>query len=334
MAAFDFSIKPVETLRNDLDRLTILRMLPDTPPVFNLVNLMNDLLSEDAMPFDIRWAYHDFAAAVLSSEAAGVTGDRWRDFLIEAVLERENAFSLAAAHGRLDDALTRAWARDLSIVQTLFLLDDAMVRNWCSISQHGADLSGWASFSTASFYIVEGEGPLPTMRRMLLSSEDWSLLAAPLGELHAQFGAGAMLGCRYMDFTPDGLVAIERVNPPGGERNGEIDAAVAAFCEGGAPRPLLVTGQSASGLIRAAVSGCSAHIVRLGDASLYPMLCERLADIRTRFIALIPAPHPMEPLLSDIVGEGLAEPPQNIMPIMYTRYNDPMLTSLCTHIQV
>jgi|GEM_PF-3673080 len=334
MATFDFSIKPIEALRNDLDRLTVLRGLLELPPVANLISLMNDLLSDEVMPFDIQWAYHDFAAVVLSSEPPAVTGDHWRDCLMEAVLERENVFSLAAARGRLDDVLSQAYSRDLAIVQTLFLLDDAMLRNWCAPSQRGADVSGWASFSNVGFYIVEGEGPLPAMRRMLLSSEDWSQLAKPLGDLHAQFGAGAMVGHRYIEMTHEGLRPVARVNARVAEADERLLSLFMEFSQGAEPEALLVTGAKALLAVRSALVETPLHIVRLGDPSLYTLLCDRLCDTRMRFAVLLPPVHPMEPLFTDLLGDGISELPRNLLPIMVSPVSDSVLTSLCTHIQV
>ncbi len=326
MATFDFSIKPVETLRNDMDRLTILRPLLDAPPVMQLVSLMNDLLSDDAMPFDIQWAYHDFAAAVLGGEPPVVTGDRWRDSLIEAIFERENVFSVAASKGLCDDALLRAYARDLSIVQHLFLLDDAMVRNWCTPSQSGADLSGWAGFSNMGFYIVEGDGPLPSMRRMLLSSEDWSRLAKPLMDMHAQHGAGATLGHRYIQYDGETFEPVARVRVAKAAPDPALAEALRNFSAGEAPRAVLVCGPDAIPKSAAALTASGLHVVRLRDISLFPALCDRLEGVRARFAVLMPSPHPADPMLSDLLGTGLTALPQNVMPVATYPVADPMLT--------
>ncbi len=325
MATFDFSVKPVEALRNDLDKVTILRALLETPPVAQLINLMNELLSDDAMPYDIQWAYHDFASAVLASTPPTVTGDRWRDCLIEAVLEKENISSIAASKGRQDDMLQRAFARDLNIIQALFLLDDSMVRIWCTPSQNGADLSNWAAFSSLGFYIVEGDGPLPAMRRMLLSSEDWSQLAKPLMDLHAQFGAGAALGHRYLNFSHDGLQAVARPNSLSYETDPRLSELLNAHAAGKNPGPIFIGGPFAMRAALAALAPLGLNVVRLNDVTAYAALRDRLDGARTRYAVLMPAPHPADPLLSDLLGEGLERPADNLLPVALSPAYDPML---------
>lgn len=330
MGTFNFSAKPVETLSNDLDRLTILRYILDMSPVSNLLNLMSDLLADDLMSTDIQWAYHDLAGAILCAEPPRITGDHWKDFLIHILLDMPNAFSISAMKGYRDDALRNAMANDLSIMQRLFMLDDGIIRNWCTLRKPDLDTSNWGTFTSQDFYIVDGDGPLPSMRRMLLASENWASLVDSLYEMHTAHGAGVPLVYRWMNysghFTPIHTPNLSLADAP----DPALVKAVADFEAGGrsqSPSAILLTGINPLEKARGALAASGLKIIRLTDTGQFEHLAEQIRFLRLRFAVVISLLHPYDPALVDILGEGLCMPPDNILPLVIYGQEDAGLAS-------
>ena len=176
---------PVEALRNEIDRLTILRDLLIEPPLLALTGLMDELLAEDWQPFNVAWAYHEFASAIVHADAPRVLGDPWRDYLLWAILERGNLFSRKQQSGGGTPVLDGMMSADLHIMQQLFLLDDAMMRDWCRELMRAEVSDDWARWSMSVPSPEYGTGALAQMRAFLVLSEDWGQLVDKIGEYYA-----------------------------------------------------------------------------------------------------------------------------------------------------
>ncbi len=204
-------LHPVEAMRNDIDRLTVLRDLTSEPPLQTLVGLMDELLAEDWQPYNVSWAYHEMASAVLHAGAAAVTGDRWRDYILYAILQRDNLFSLSAAAGKRDEVLLAAMAADLQIMHQLFLLDDSILRHWCKellrAGASGEEEGAFASWSASLPAADYGKGPIAQMRAHLNLSEDWGKVAPVLYDYFAKHGSGSFLGGKRFVWDGQALTA-------------------------------------------------------------------------------------------------------------------------------
>lgn len=176
MPNYNSKITPTEDLSLKLNSLTVLDEIREFAPIYKLCNTLTGIRHNFSLgaTCEIRWCYHDFIRGLVWDESPPITGDRWQDFLLHAVLKTVSPFSIAAARGKVDAALRSAMERDLRILQQAFLLDDFTLRSWCQsfmTDGEGDDTSQWISYSGQGLYILEGDSPLLNMQRLLLTTE-------------------------------------------------------------------------------------------------------------------------------------------------------------------
>lgn len=117
-----------EQIIQRLSRLTVLRPLLEEPPFAALYRYASALAAGD-MP-GVAFAYHALAAALTAGCYREVTGDIFEDYLLYALLERENAFSRRALCNRWNDAVSAAMASDLEQLQGLSRVNSALLKKW------------------------------------------------------------------------------------------------------------------------------------------------------------------------------------------------------------
>ncbi len=195
---------PVESLRGEIDRLTVLRDITLEPPLVALIGLMEELLAEDWQAYNVCWSYHEFVSAILHAGAPCVLHDPWRDYLLYVALERDHLFSLRSCAGTADKPLLAAFAGDLRVLQQLYLLDDGMIRSWCrQITHTDSEWVGWAGEGAPDY----GAGQLAQMRCRVNLSEDWGQLAPALHDFFRNEGSGIALAARRLYWDGSELTA-------------------------------------------------------------------------------------------------------------------------------
>lgn len=115
-------------LLNRLRRVSVLRdaLLEEELAAMN--RLLQALYTDN--PFDAAEEYHVLSHALITKGKRRVSGDLFRDYLLYLFLERENAFSRAAAQGCYDEPLAAAMRQDLIFLEPFFALGSVLLKRW------------------------------------------------------------------------------------------------------------------------------------------------------------------------------------------------------------
>ena len=197
------TVQETQTILNSLDRLALYtHILKDA--TFQSYCAMLRCVAAGESP-------HRFvaAAAKLSGllaqhserNAGSVQGDAWQHFLVQQIVEAENAFTLRAAlvgPSGLSPALRSLAKEDLSILRRLFDLNAAAWRTLAPHLELGETLPymAWEDFSIPGLY--DNDRHEQDLRARLSSLQDWRDAVAPLAAYYRRHGTGDF--ARYSAF--------------------------------------------------------------------------------------------------------------------------------------
>lgn len=117
-----------ETVSALIDRLTVMRPLAESEPMQKLRGFCRSLLAGD-----LRRAFGEVYAitsSLLTCGARRVTGELFKDLLLDGILLKNHPFALMAAENRLDEAIYNAMREDLDLLSALRELDGATLVRW------------------------------------------------------------------------------------------------------------------------------------------------------------------------------------------------------------
>jgi len=145
-----------------LGQLTVLRFLRQQPPFAALETLLGHLSQHNLAA--AAEAYYDLTGALLQAEVRRISGNIFRDYLLDALLMVPNRFSLQAALGQRDEALCIAMRYDLSHLGTLFGLNSSILKEWIGAlpqKKNAAAKSGPDTIALMSSAAWTGSTPPP-----------------------------------------------------------------------------------------------------------------------------------------------------------------------------
>lgn len=117
-----------DMLNVQLSRLTLLREELSEPVLGGLCAFAEALLTGDIL--GAVSAYHGMTAALLNCGARRVTGNLFRDYILDLILVREQPFSRMAAKGEFDEATCMLMRSDLEVMRSLFDFDGDIAFEW------------------------------------------------------------------------------------------------------------------------------------------------------------------------------------------------------------
>lgn len=118
----------IAAVQKALGQLTVLRPLRQQPPFAALEALLGHLSSHDLAA--AAEDYHALTSALLQVQARRISGNIFRDYLLDVLLMVPNQFSIQAAQGQRDEALCIAMRYDLAHLGTLFGLNSSIIKDW------------------------------------------------------------------------------------------------------------------------------------------------------------------------------------------------------------
>ncbi len=118
----------LDTLETLLSRLVVMRHMLRDRPMKYLARFADTIRNGDAS--GAAHAYHTMTRAMLDSGARRVTGDLFKDYILDGLMFVPHPFSVMAARGEMDEAVYHAMRGELNILQLLNTLDSETVLRW------------------------------------------------------------------------------------------------------------------------------------------------------------------------------------------------------------
>ena len=118
----------LDTLDTLLSRLVVMRHMLRDKPMKYLARFVDAVRNGDAS--GAAHAYHSMTRAMLDSDARRVTGDLFKDCILDSLMFGVHPFSVMAARGEMDEAVYHAMRGELNILQLLSTLDSETVLRW------------------------------------------------------------------------------------------------------------------------------------------------------------------------------------------------------------
>ena len=148
-------------------------------------------------------------ADALADASGRLLPEAWRSYLVQAILEDENPFSLGAERGMLERTVMEQARRELKLLRELFALEaEALLR---AVENVAPDLAGlWA---VPGFERPAGTSPRHEMARSLAGAVDWGARTEGLAEHFARHGAGVFGRHAAFRWRDGRLSAVTRPDP-------------------------------------------------------------------------------------------------------------------------
>ncbi len=234
-----------------------------------------------------RRSASELTGGLLSCGSRRVTGDIMLDFILDCVLIRENAFSLAAASGRRDEALMLAMRRELNALKVISELDEGTMHKLiaeCAAANPAPDSASkfaqaawsgasgspvgremnqaqrarlappescwyYGDFELRDAYCADNE--LELVYKRFIDEEALGALADELWRFFSKNGCGDFLKYRhfYFDGTLSPLPELRGGSYVAFAESefGTLYANAAAFLNGDSAKPMLLCGRQGSG---------------------------------------------------------------------------------------
>ena len=148
-------------------------------------------------------------ADALADASGRLLPEAWRSYLVQAILEDENPFSLGAERGMLERTVMEQARRELELLRELFALEAEMLLR--AVEDVAPDLAGlWA---VPGFERPAGTSPRHEMARSLAGAVDWGARAEGLADHFARHGAGVFGRHAAFRWRDGRLSAVTRPDP-------------------------------------------------------------------------------------------------------------------------
>ncbi|MDD3363804.1 MAG: ATP-binding protein [Syntrophomonas sp.] len=198
----------------NIHRLVLYRDLLKHPIIQHLQILLN-LTSKNATPMPAsEQAYFDFYYLLLqAAKAKNISGDIWRNYLLQLIVEDENIFSLACEQqsSSLSENLLQLASHDLEILMALYKLD------WAEIQQRIGPAASlpWNNIflpTEASNFQLQYHQHINDLGEVWNSNLGLEEKHSALIAFYQQHACGQL--ARYVAFRWDnGLIGIDRPDP-------------------------------------------------------------------------------------------------------------------------
>ncbi len=199
----------------NLHRLVLYRDLLKDPIIEHLQILLNQLASNNALPMTAsEQVYFDFYYRLLqAAQAKHISGDIWKNYLLQLIVEDENIFSLACEQqsSSLNENLLKLASHDLEILLTLYNLD------WAEIQQRIVPTASlpWSNIilpRKASKYQLRYQQQINDLGEVCIGNLSLEEKRSALIAFYHQHACGQM--ARYAAFRWDnGLIGIDQPDP-------------------------------------------------------------------------------------------------------------------------
>lgn len=122
------SLSPADALvllDSTVSGLTVFGRVPKGEPIELLRAFIDSVLAGELRL--AASAYSNLTTSLLTCGARRVSGNIWKDYILDVMLLHDGPFAKAAASGRMDNAVFSAVRSDLALMQQLFSLDEELL---------------------------------------------------------------------------------------------------------------------------------------------------------------------------------------------------------------